>query len=111
LSPCLQPNTLDHARLQLLGLDLALPDLNRSKPGCIVEKDSERIAHGRNISCQQVERSARLLSWGLIDRQGRRYYIRAKTLNSLIGMRSYHQVRRILSKATQELTVLDTLPG
>jgi hypothetical protein len=31
-------------------------------------------------------------------------------LNSLIGMRSYQQVRRILSKATQELTDLDTLP-
>src|SRR5262249_44544213 len=28
---------------------------------------------------------------------------------SLIGMRSYQQVRRILSKGTQELTVLDTL--
>jgi len=25
-------------------------------------------------------------------------------------MRSYEQVRRILSKATQELTILDTLP-
>ena len=48
--------------------------------------------------------------WGLIDRQGRRYYIHEKTLNSLIGMRSYRQVRRILSEATQELTVLDTLP-
>jgi hypothetical protein len=32
-----------------------------------------------------------------------------KALNSLIGMRSYEQVRRILGKATQELTVLDTL--
>ena len=48
--------------------------------------------------------------WGLIDRQGRRYYMHEKTLNSLIGMRSYEQIRRILSKATQELTILDTLP-
>jgi hypothetical protein len=88
---------------------LALPDLNRSKPGCIVEKDSERIAHGRDISCQQVERSARLLSWGLIDRQGRRYYIRAKNAQFSYRLRSYQQVRCILSKATQELTVLDTL--
>jgi len=31
---------------------------------------------------------------------------RPKSPNSLIGMRSYQQVRRILSKATQELTVL-----
>jgi len=29
---------------------------------------------------------------------------------SLIGMRSYQQVRRILSEATAELSVLDTLP-
>ena len=48
---------------------------------------------------------------GLIDRQGRRYYMHEKALNSLIGRRSYQKVRRILSKATQELTVLDTLPG
>ena len=34
----------------------------------------------------------------------------SKTLNSLIGTRSYQQMRRILSKAAQELTVLDTLP-
>ena len=56
-----------------------------------------------------IRRLNRLQSWGLIDRQGRRYYVHEKTLNSLIGMRSYEQVRRILSKATQELTVLDTL--
>ena len=57
-----------------------------------------------------IRRLNRLQSWGLIDRQGRRYYIRQKTLNSLIGMPSYEQVRHILSKATQELTVLDALP-
>ncbi len=57
-----------------------------------------------------IRRLDQLQRWGLIDRQGRRYYIHEKTLNSLIGMRSYQQVRRILSEATQELTVLDTLP-
>jgi hypothetical protein len=31
-------------------------------------------------------------------------------LNSLLGMRSYRQIRRLLDKATDELTVLDTLP-
>ena len=51
-----------------------------------------------------------LQRWGLIDRKGRRYYVHEKTLNSLIGMRSYEQVRRILSKATQEMAVLDSLP-
>jgi hypothetical protein len=58
-----------------------------------------------------IRRLNRLQSSGLIDRQGRRYYIREKTLNSLIGMRRYEQIRCILSKATQELTDLDTLPG
>jgi DNA-binding IclR family transcriptional regulator len=57
-----------------------------------------------------IRRLNRLQSWGLIDRQGRRYYMHEKMLNSLMGMRSYQQVRRILSKATQELTDLDTLP-
>jgi len=42
--------------------------------------------------------------------QARRYYMHEKTLNSLIGTRSYQRVQRILSRATQELTVLDTLP-
>ena len=57
-----------------------------------------------------TRRLDQLRRWGLIDRQGRRYYVHEKTLNSHIGMRSYQQVRRFLSKATQELTILDTLP-
>jgi Mn-dependent DtxR family transcriptional regulator len=55
-----------------------------------------------------IRRLEQLQRWGLIDRQGRQYYLHEKTLNSLIGMRSYQQVRHILSKATEELTVLDT---
>jgi hypothetical protein len=31
-------------------------------------------------------------------------------LNSLIGMRSYQQVRHILSEAAEQLSDLDTLP-
>jgi hypothetical protein len=57
-----------------------------------------------------IRRLDRLERWGLIYRQGRRYYTHAKALNSFIGMRSYEQNRRILSKAIQELSVLDTLP-
>jgi DNA-binding IclR family transcriptional regulator len=57
-----------------------------------------------------IRRLDRLQRWGLIDRKGRRYYAHEKTLNSLFGMRAYQQSRRILTKATQELTVLDTLP-
>lgn len=57
-----------------------------------------------------IRRLKRLQSWGLIDRRGHRYYMHEKTLNSLIGMRSYKQVRRVLKKATDELSILDTLP-
>src|SRR5260370_42054026 len=56
-----------------------------------------------------IRRLDRLQRWGLIDRRGRHYYMNKQTLNSLIGMRSYHQVRRFLIKATEELTVLDAL--
>jgi len=57
-----------------------------------------------------IRRLDRLQSWDLVERRGRHYYIREKTVNSFIGIRSYEQVRRILSKAIQELTILDTLP-
>ena len=57
-----------------------------------------------------IRRLERLQGWGLIDRRGRHYYTHEKTLNSLIGIRSYEKVRRILSKSTKELTDLDTLP-
>jgi hypothetical protein len=55
-----------------------------------------------------IRRLDQLQSWGVIDRRGRHYYLHEKTLNSLIGMRSYQQVRHILSEATKELSVLDT---
>jgi DNA-binding IclR family transcriptional regulator len=57
-----------------------------------------------------IRKLKRLQSWGLINRRGRHFYLHEKTLNSLIAVRSYQQVRRSLRKATEELTVLDTLP-
>ena len=57
-----------------------------------------------------IRRLDRLQSWGLIYRQGRRYYLHDKALNSFIGVRSYQASRRLLSRATEELTILDTLP-
>jgi DNA-binding IclR family transcriptional regulator len=57
-----------------------------------------------------IRRLNQLQDWGLIDRQGHRYYIHPKTLNSLIGMRSYHKNRRILREANEEFAILDTLP-
>jgi DNA-binding IclR family transcriptional regulator len=58
-----------------------------------------------------IRRLDRLQRWGLIYRKGRRYYMEERALNSLVGMRSYRQIRRLLEKAAEELTVLDTLPG
>ena len=57
-----------------------------------------------------IRRLAQLQSWGLIDRQGRHYYLHETTLNSANGMRTYQQVRCILSRATKELSILDTSP-
>ena len=57
-----------------------------------------------------IRRLDRLQRWGLIYRQGRRYYMEERALNSLLGMRSYRRIRRLLEQAVEELTVLDTLP-
>jgi DNA-binding IclR family transcriptional regulator len=57
-----------------------------------------------------MRRLAQLQNWGLLDREGSRYYVREMTLNSPIGMRSYQQVRSILNRATAELAILDILP-
>ena len=57
-----------------------------------------------------IRRLNQLHRWGLIERQGRYYHLHDKALNSLIGLRSYQQVRRILSEAVKELSVLDALP-
>ena len=57
-----------------------------------------------------IRRLGRLQSWGLIHRQGDRYYVDQKALNSLLGVRSYQHIRRLLDKSARELSVLDTLP-
>jgi len=88
-----------------VGLCVALGDID-GKPFSV----AKIAAYMRMPRTTVNRRLDRLHGWGLIDRRGRHYYANEKTLNSLIGIRSYEQVRRILSKATQELTVLDTLP-
>ncbi|MGO4511895.1 helix-turn-helix domain-containing protein [Bradyrhizobium sp. 2TAF36] len=57
-----------------------------------------------------MRRLERLQSWGLVRRQGRHYHVDDSALNSLLGLRSYQHIRRVLDKAADELTVLDTLP-
>jgi len=88
-----------------IGLCVAVGDID-GKPFTI----AKIAAYMRVPRTTVIRRLDQLQRWGLIDRQGRRYYLHEKMLNSLIGMRSYQQVRRILSEATKELSVLDTLP-
>ena len=87
-----------------IGLCIAVGDLD-GRPFSVA-----KIATYMGVPRSTVTRRlAQLQSWGLIDRQGRNYYLHEKTLNSLIGLRSYQQVRRILSKVTERLSILDTL--
>jgi hypothetical protein len=57
-----------------------------------------------------VRRLDRLRSWGLVHRQGHRYYVDKKALNSLVGLRSYRHIRGLLDEAVKELARLDALP-
>ena len=88
-----------------VGLCVAIGDMD-GKPFSV----AKIAAYMRVPRTTVIRRLDRLQGWGLIDRRGRHYYMHKKMINSLIGMQSYQQVRRILSKATEELTVLDTLP-
>jgi biotin operon repressor len=87
-----------------VGLCVAIGDIE-GKPFSV----AKIAAYMRVPRTTVIRRLDRLQSWGLIDRRGRHYYMHEKKLNPLIGMRSYQQVRRFLSKATEELSVLDTL--
>jgi hypothetical protein len=55
-------------------------------------------------------RLKRLENWNMVYRHSRRYHVRDTMLNSLMGMRSYLQIRRMIAKAGEQLTILDTLP-
>ena len=88
-----------------IGLCVALGDID-GRPFSV----AKIAAYMRVPRTTVMRRLEQLQSWGLIDRQGRHYHLHERTLNSLMGLRSYQQVRHVLSKAVEELTVLDTLP-
>jgi hypothetical protein len=88
-----------------IGLCVAIGDID-GKPFSVAKV----AAYMRVPRTTVIRRLDRLQNWGLIYRQGRHYYLHDGKLNSLMGMRSYQQTRRILSKATEELSALDTLP-
>src|SRR5215831_1996374 len=88
-----------------IGLCVAIGDID-GKPFSV----AKIAAYMRVPRTTVIRRLDQLQSWGLIDRQGRHYYLHETTLSSANGMRAYQQVRRILSRATKELSILDTLP-
>jgi hypothetical protein len=94
------------ARLEtiFIGLCVAIGDID-GKPFSV----AKIAAYMRVPRTTVIRRLDQLQGWGLIDRQGRHYYMQEKALNSLNGMRSYEKVRSILSEANEELTALDAL--
>ena len=87
-----------------IGLCIAIGDIDGTP------FSAGRIAAFLGMSRTTVlRRLQRLNSCGLVERRGRYWYLQEKTLNPFIGMRHYQQLRHALSKATAELSALDTL--
>jgi DNA-binding IclR family transcriptional regulator len=57
-----------------------------------------------------IRRLDQLQSWGLVHRQGHKYYMDERAFNSLLALKNYRVIRGLLERAREELTVLDTLP-
>jgi hypothetical protein len=87
-----------------VGFCVALGDIE-GKPFSVT-----KIAAYLHIRTTVMRRLKRLESWDIVYRHGHRYHLRETSLNSLMGMRSYLQTRRMFDKAVEELKVLDTLP-
>jgi biotin operon repressor len=85
-----------------IGICVAVGDLE-GKPFSV-----SKIAAYMDVPRTTVRRKLqRLHRWGLLRREGYRYYADERMLNSLIGMRSYKRVRLLISKASEELDALD----
>ena len=95
----------DRLETAFVGLCVVLGEIE-GKPFSV----AKIAAYMRMPRSKVVRRLSRLQNWGLVTKQGHRYYVEEKALNSLVGMRSYQQVRRILRTATDDLAILDTLP-
>lgn len=88
-----------------IGLCVALGDFE-NRPFSV----TKIAAYMRVPRTTVLRRLDRLQKWDLIYREGRRYHMDEKALNSLLGMRSYRHIRKLLDTARAELSVLDTLP-
>jgi biotin operon repressor len=94
-----------HLEIVYIGLSLAIGQIE-GKPFSVA-----KVAAYMNVPrTTVVRRLDTLKKWGLIERQGRHYFIRPEKVNSLIGMRSYKQNRRFVHEADKEMSALDALP-
>jgi len=90
---------------KFVGLCVAIGDLE-GKPFSVA-KIATYMGMPRSTVTRRLER---LESWGIIERQGRRYFIRPEKVNGIMGMQAYKQNRHLISKAVDKLNVLDRSP-
>ena len=90
---------------QFVGLCVAIGDIE-GKPFSVA-KIAAYMGMSRSTVIRRLER---LESWGVIERQSRRYFIRPEKANGIMGMRAYKQNRHLITEAIDKLSVLDTLP-
>src|SRR5689334_5727760 len=107
MRPISKGNSPIRSARQRLVLCRLMIDIMRNLHGAYAPKIA---AYMRVPRTTVIRRLGRLQSWGLIHRQGHRYYMDQRALNSLLGMRSYQHIRRLIHRSVEELSVLDTLP-
>ena len=90
---------------QFVGLCVAIGDIE-GKPFSVA-KIAAYMGMSRSTVIRRLER---LESWGVIERQSRRYFIRPEKANGIMGMRAYKQNRHLITEAVDKLNVLDNLP-
>jgi hypothetical protein len=90
---------------QFVGLCVAIGDLE-GKPFSVA-KIATYMGMPRSTVIRRLEQ---LKSWGIIERQGRRYFIRPEKVNGIMGMQAYKQNRHLITKAVDKLNVLESFP-
>jgi DNA-binding IclR family transcriptional regulator len=59
----------------------------------------------RDIVTRRLERLVQ--HWGVIERRGRHYYLRPEIANMPQALASYREVRRVIQRTVEELSILD----
>jgi DNA-binding IclR family transcriptional regulator len=59
----------------------------------------------RNTVTRMLDRLVQ--HWGVIERRGRHYYLRPEIANMPHVLAGYHEVRRTIQRAVDELSILD----